>query len=304
MTGSPWAVVLAGGDGDRVSSITLDAEGRTVPKQFWCGGGRAPMVRWALARARRISPVPRVLAVVREQHRSYWQRLLADVPRHNLLIQPENRGTAPGVLRALVEIEAREGGASSVVILPSDHYVGDEDVLHDALVTAVRASRREARSVVLLGVCPARAEAGYGWILPAAAGEVSPVEQFIEKPDAETAGRLLGRGALVNSFIIAARVEALMGVIGRALPDMLHAFRQAASGRHAGLALRRFYRHLPASDLSRDVLARTTPLLLVVRVAPCGWSDLGTPERLRHFLEWPVVPAGTPIPGTGQAAVA
>ena len=31
MTASPWAVVLAGGDGDRVSAITRDAEGRVVP---------------------------------------------------------------------------------------------------------------------------------------------------------------------------------------------------------------------------------------------------------------------------------
>lgn len=31
----PWAVVLAGGDGDRVSAITRDAERAVVPKQYW-----------------------------------------------------------------------------------------------------------------------------------------------------------------------------------------------------------------------------------------------------------------------------
>ena len=130
MTASPWAVVLAGGDGDRVSAITRDAEGRVVPKQFWCCGGQAPMVRWALARARLIAETPRVLVVVREQHRACWEGALADVPRENILVQPENRGTAAGVMRALVEIQSRAITTAPVVLLPSDHYVADERVLH------------------------------------------------------------------------------------------------------------------------------------------------------------------------------
>jgi len=36
--------------------------------------------------------------------------------------------------------------------------------------------------------------------------------------------------------------------------------------------------------MSRDVLERSTPFLSVVRVPPCGWSDLGTLERLQRFL--------------------
>jgi hypothetical protein len=40
-------------------------------------------------------------------------------------------------------------------------------------------------------------------------------------------------------------------------------------------------------DLSRDVLQRSTAFLSVIRVPPCGWSDLGTPDRLHRFLERP-----------------
>ncbi len=107
MTGSPWAVVLAGGDGERVSALTRDARGRVVPKQFWSCGGRAPMIRWALARARRVAPPQRVLVAIREQHREFWQSALYDVPRGNVLVQPENRGTAAGVMRALVALRAQ-----------------------------------------------------------------------------------------------------------------------------------------------------------------------------------------------------
>jgi mannose-1-phosphate guanylyltransferase len=285
MTGSPWAVVLAGGDGDRVSAITRDAGGAVVPKQYWCWDGRPPMVRWAIARARRVAPAPRVLAVVAEQHRPFWLQHLADVPRHNILVQPANRGTAVGVLRALVEIQARGSGASPVVLLPSDHYVDDEAVLHRAMVSGVHAARHHYPPVVLLGISPAAAEPGYGWILPDTPAAISGVRRFVEKPPAESLGEMVRDGALINSFVLVVRAHALLGVVGRLLPDTLRGFRQLACSAQEGLASRRLYEHLPSIDLSRDVLELATHFLSVLRVPPCGWSDLGTPERLRQFLE-------------------
>jgi mannose-1-phosphate guanylyltransferase len=285
MTGAPWAVVLAGGDGQRVSALTRDASGRVVPKQFWPCNGRAPMVRWALARARHIAPAPRVLIVVNEPHRPFWRRELADVPLHNLVIQPSNRGTAAGVLLALIEIQTRGSAAAPVVLLPSDHRVGDEAVLHRALQAAVQASRHNGRAVVLLGVSPTDLEPGYGWILPATGDPIARVSQFLEKPSAEDVGQMVSRGALINSFILAARVQAMLDLYEQTLPDILRAFRRCTLTSPAALAIRRLYEDLPSFDLSRDVLERAAGSLSVVRVPPCGWSDLGTPDRLQSFLE-------------------
>ena len=285
-----------------MAAITRDADGGVVPKQYWCGAGGPPMVRWALARARHIAPAPRVLVAVREQHRVFWQRYLADVPRHNILVQPENRGTAAGVLRALVEIQARGSAASPVVLLPSDHYVDDEAILHHALVEAVRAARHDHQPVVLLGVSPAAAEPGYGWILPEAPDAIAHVRRFVEKPPAECVGEMIRGGALVNSFILAARTRALLGIAGRVIPDVVSAFRQVVGSAQDALAVRRIYERLPSIDLSRDVLERATTFLSVVRVPPCGWSDLGTPERLRQFLDrTPAASRLTPAP-VGAAA--
>jgi mannose-1-phosphate guanylyltransferase len=297
MTGIPWAVVLAGGDGDRVASITRDQDGRAVPKQFWSCSGRPPMVRWALARARRIAPVPQVLVVVTEAHRRFCQRHLADVPRHNILVQPENRGTAAGVLRALVEIQSRGNTATPVVLLPSDHYVDEERILHEALVVAVRAACHGDPPVVLLGVSPSAPESGYGWILPDAPGLVARVLRFVEKPPAPHVNDMIRDGALINSFILTARVHVLLSLIGRVFPDILHAFQRLAHTPDDGPAARRLYEGLPFMDLSRDVLQRATRFLSVVRVPPCGWSDLGTPERLQQYLgRAPHDPPLTPSP--------
>lgn len=301
MTCSAWAAVLAGGDGDRVAAMTRDADGHAVPKQYWSGDGRPPMVRWALARARRIATAPRVLVVVQERHRAFWQRHLADVPRHNILVQPENRGTAVGALRALVEIQERGSAASPVVLLPSDHYVRDERVLHHAMMAAVQAARRDVPPVAMLGICPAAAETGYGWVLPDTPGAIARVRYFVEKPPAASVDEMIRGGALINSFILAARARALLAIFERLLPEVLGAFRKAARSAPPWPALQLLYERLPNIDLSRDVLESAASFLSVVRVPPCGWSDLGTPERLRQFLGLPSADALATAP-TGAAA--
>ena len=287
MTGSPWAVVLAGGDGNRVSAITRDAGGRAVPKQFWCCGGQPPMVRWALARARRVAATTRVLVAVKEQHRAFWERALADVPRQNILVQPENRGTAAGVMRALVEIQSREITTAPVVLLPSDHYVEDERVLHDALVAAVHAACEGDPPVALLGMSPTTQEAGYGWIVPESPDPFARVRRFAEKPPAPQVREMIRDGALINSLILAARAHVLLALIARVFPDSLRAFQRLAREPEGAPEVRRLYEALPSMDLSRDVLQRSTGFLSVIRVPPCGWSDLGTRERLQRFLDHP-----------------
>jgi mannose-1-phosphate guanylyltransferase len=287
MIEAPWAVVLAGGDGDRVSAMTRNADGATVPKQFWRCQGRPPMVRWALARARRMAAPANVLVAVKEGHRAFWEQALGDVPRRNILVQPENRGTAAGVLRALVEIQSRESTVATVALLPSDHYVDNEDVLHAALVSAVRTACHADLPVVLLGMSPAGPESDYGWIQPESAGSFARVRRFVEKPPPACVRDLMRDGALINSFILAARVHALLAIIGHAFPDILRAFQRVAREPHDAPAVRRLYEGLPAMDLSRDVLRHATAYLSVARVPPCGWIDLGTRERLQRYLDDP-----------------
>jgi mannose-1-phosphate guanylyltransferase len=285
MTGSPWAVVLAGGDGDRVSALTRDLDGRFVPKQYWSRDGRDPMVRWALARARRVAPVARVLVAVKEAHRAFWTGALADVPSGNVLVQPENRGTAAGVLRAAVEIQSRGITTDPVVLLPSDHYVANEGVLHGALTDAVRAVERGVAPVVLLGMCPGEQQRGFGWILPASPAPIANVRCFLEKPPDMRVRELVTDGALINSFILAARAHVLLALVGRVFPDILREFQRLSRKLQGGPEAQELYRGLPLMDLSRDVLQHATTFLSVLRVPPCGWTDLGTAERLQRFLD-------------------
>jgi mannose-1-phosphate guanylyltransferase len=124
----------------------------------------------------------------------------------------------------------------------------------------------------------------YGWILPATGDPVASVRHFEEKPPIKRLRQLASCGALINSFIIVTRAQLMVELFEETLPEALRSFRECASHSSATPSLPHVYEGLARADFSRDVLERATRFLKVVRSAPCGWSDLGTPARLQRFL--------------------
>ncbi len=290
--GSCWAVILAAGEGRRVAAMIAESEGNQLPKQYWDPGGGDAMVEWALARALALVPPERVLVVVAPHHRGYWLPLLTGrIPGENILVQPEDRGTAAGILYPLLRILSRDP-AGRLFILPSDHHIEREDLMQEALRRALGIAERSPSSAVLLGMCEGSSLAGYGWMRP---GPVEPsgacmIERFVEKPGAETRKALLAEGALVNSFVMASRGQALLAMLRQAVPELLVPF-EAASREMDEVwdpsldqeRLEALYRLLPSRDFSHHVLTESIGRLKVLRVPQCGWSDLGDPARLAVY---------------------
>jgi len=288
-----WALVLAAGEGSRIRHLTTDAGGRSVPKQYAAFDGKASMLRKTLDRAERIVPRERVAVVVARHHRELWARELADLPPWNVIEQPRNRGTGLGLLLGVLHLWLRDPGCE-VLVLPSDHHVADEDALRQSLLRAVEHSRETGGRATLLGVTPERTEADLGWILNSEGQDpqVRDVVGFVEKPEPPVARDLASNGALVNSMILAAGGGALLSLFESTLPDTLGRLVEnltASEGRPTA-ALGALYDALPTCDFSRDVLESMAERLAVVAARPCGWTDIGTPDRLgRVFVAHPGV---------------
>src|SRR5262245_31154240 len=107
LTNQSWAIVLAAGEGKRLRELTMRG-GIDTPKQFCSLRGGRSLLGDALARAARIAPRKRMLVVVAAEHRRFWERELADLPRENVIVQPANRGTAAGVLLPALTVLERD----------------------------------------------------------------------------------------------------------------------------------------------------------------------------------------------------
>ena len=127
-----WALVLAAGEGSRLHSLTRDERGVAVPKQFCSLQGGPCLLQEALQRAASVAALSHICSVVAEQHRQWWGPLLSYLPEQNVISQPQNRGTAFGILLPLLRILERDPDAT-VVLLPADHYLSDEKIMAGAL---------------------------------------------------------------------------------------------------------------------------------------------------------------------------
>jgi len=290
VSGATWVIVLAAGDGRRLHSLTTNAAGMAVPKQFCSLRGGDSLLRDAMKRAEAVARRQHICLIVAEQHRTWWTPALEDVDRSNLIVQPRNCGTANGILLPLLHIVRRDPEAR-IVLLPSDHHVDNERVLADALRRATRLLQAMSRQILLLGFSPEQADPELGYIVPGdqVGRSLSTVRRFVEKPSTARARRLIKSGALWNSFIMAARAGALLELfqarIPRAVNDLQDAVARDYAHPYDPAATSGCYQQLADVDFSRSVLAGAESMLRVLPVAPCGWSDLGTPTRLAETLQ-------------------
>jgi mannose-1-phosphate guanylyltransferase len=276
-----WGLVLAGGEGRRLHGLTRNGLGVVVPKQFCSLQGGASLLEEALQRAAAIAPLQRVCTVVAEQHRQWWTPITSYLPEENVIVQPQNRGTAYGILLPLLRIAERDPDAT-VVLLPADHYLRDEEIMMTSLRRAADLAAGDRDSIYLLGVEPDEPDTELGYIVPVSRSRDTAVgvKRFIEKPSEIRARLLLDQGALWNAFIVAASAKALLRLFDDRYAAAIGAMRGIA-----GAAIESFYQQLRSSDFSKDVLQGKESLLKVLAVPQCGWSDLGTPKRIGLALE-------------------
>ncbi len=282
------AVILAGGEGSRLKSLTRAIAGDERPKQFCPILNNRTLLDETRSRvALRIRESNTFFSLTRK-HEDFYERPLWNVPQQNLIVQPENKGTAPAILYSLMRV-AQVSPNATVAFFPSDHYFSDDEAFMDHVDSAYNAADLNPDSVVLLGIEPQKPETSYGWIEPATslfgeiAKSVSRVSRFWEKPTAGVAKRLMSGGCLWNSFVMVGRVSAFIEMFREHLPEMFRMFAASARlfGTHQEAAvIHSIYSWIGETNYSSEVLEKSAEKLLVMRVGQVGWSDWGEPHRV------------------------
>jgi len=283
-----WAVVLAAGDGTRLRPLTRLLYGEDLPKQFAAIEGERSLMQVTLDRLAACFPPERTVVVVGKPYEAVARRQLRGYEGVDVVVQPRNLGTGPGLLLPLARIRARDHGAR-VAVFPADHYVSRPERLLDGVNSALDAAERPG--LTLIGVQPDRPEIDYGWIVPergasAGATTIQGVRRFVEKPSRAVAEDLLHRGALWNTFICIGRLQEFWAAALRHLPRvarLLDLYAERVGETDEGGLLERLYAKMEPANFSRDVLEKARGLG-VMPVKDSGWSDWGTPRRVFESL--------------------
>lgn len=292
LQGELWAVVLAGGEGVRLRPLIRRVCGDERPKQYAPLVGSRSLLRHTLDRVGLVVPPGRTLVVTARDHARYIAAELHGPSAPHVLVQPENRGTAAGILFPAHWIQWGDPTAT-VAVFPSDHFVVEQQVFMRHVLEIADVVGRHPEWIVLLGAHPTEPDTEYGWIEPgenlgpSLGAGLYRVRRFWEKPSVETARACLARGCLWNTLVFVSKVGTLVET-GRQCVPQLHA-RLAGIAPFAGTedetwAIQQAYALAPSANFSRAILESGLPRLAVSKLPRVTWSDWGTPERVLRSL--------------------
>lgn len=283
-----FAVILAGGDGQRLMEITKRITGCEIPKQFCPMFGEETLLTATQKRAALKFADDKIFYLLTEAHEKFYKSLLDGVSRRNQIVQPSNNGTAAAILYSLYRLRQINPDAS-VAYFPSDHFVSDDSVFMESVEKAFSAVSKKTQAVVLLGIEPLAPKSNYGWIEPCGIvetndpPEIQKVKYFWEKPTSYEAAELMAKGCLWNSFVMVGKVNTLIGLYKKYLPGLYRLFclGNITIGTSAEkMTIKTIYKMTAKRDFSFDILEKCRETLYVLRAGGFSWSDLGEPREV------------------------
>jgi len=287
-----WAVVLAGGQGVRLRPLACRVCGDDRPKQYIPLLGARTLLEQTLDRVALGVPAARTAVVTVRSHARYVAPECSRRRALHVLVQPDDRGTAAGILFPAHWIFWRDPEAT-VAVFPSDHFVLEEAAFMAHVASVATWVDEHPDQIVLLGAEPTGPEVEYGWIERgevlgrAGGGTICTIKRFWEKPSPDAARACLAAGCLWNTFVMVAKARALLRAGQEQLPEVserLARIAPFAGTEDEAWAVHQAYTVMPCVNFSRAVLESCPAALVVSELPPLTWSDLGTPRLVFEIL--------------------
>ena len=268
-------VIMCGGAGTRVWPESRES----LPKQFISlVGERSTFQMLMTMLADPVFEKPIVISNI--DYRFLIQEQLAMIGAEaDIVLEPMRRDSAPAIAVAS-EIAAARNPEQVVAVFAADHVVQDRAGLVELCKTASVAAAEGA--IVTLGIRPADAATGYGYIKPGtplhAGSQIFAVEAFVEKPDRATAETYVAEGYFWNCGNFIFRADRMMDEIGRFEPQIGEAARAALAGARHDLGFlvldAEAFARAPKISIDYAVMERAKNVAVIP--ADIGWSDVGT----------------------------
>jgi mannose-1-phosphate guanylyltransferase/mannose-6-phosphate isomerase len=280
-------VILAGGSGTRLWPLSR----KLYPKQFMRLVEDQTLLQSTLFRLSQLEDMQAPIVLCNEEHRFIVAEQLRAIDRQPeaIVLEPVGRNTAPAIAVAALMATAN-GQDPSLLVLPADHYIQDPAGFLETVGQGVRFARQD--KLVTFGIVPDAPETGYGYIrkgeelAPERQGQAPPVwkiDQFVEKPDLETAKSYLASGNYCwNSGMFVFKAGRYLEELNTHRPEIVEACRKAIADGRSDLDFFRLngpaFEACQSDSIDYAVMERTDAGVMVALKSQ--WNDLGSWEAL------------------------
>jgi len=269
-------VILSGGSGTRLWPLSR----KQYPKQYLPLAGDNTMLQETILRLGGLDNLADPIIVCNADHRFLVaeQCQQIDIKNPTILLEPVGRNTAPAIAAAALQ-SLKTSDDTVLLVLSADHVIQDIDAFHEAINIA--SNQAQEGKLATFGIVPTDANIGYGYIRSSKSNTdgAYKVEEFVEKPDLETAEKYLDQGNyLWNSGMFMFKADTLIDELTTHSPDIVKLVNDAVNNAKQDLDFIRLdnqaFESSPSDSIDYALMEKSNNVVVVPLDA--GWSDVGS----------------------------
>ena len=269
-------VILSGGSGTRLWPLSR----KQYPKQYLPLVGDNTMFQETILRLSGLDNLADPIIVCNADHRFLVAEQCKQIGITNptILLEPIGRNTAPAIAAAAVQ-SLKEKDNSVLLVLSADHVIQGVEAFHYAINIAFK--QAQDGKLVTFGIVPTDANTGYGYIKSSKENIDGSykVEEFVEKPDLETAQSYLEQGNyLWNSGMFMLQADVLIDELSEQSPNIASSVIDAVSNAEKDLNFirrdKRTFESSPSDSIDCALMEKSDNVVVVPLDAQ--WNDIGS----------------------------
>jgi len=269
-------VILSGGSGTRLWPLSR----KEHPKQYLPLVGDNTMLQDTILRLNGLDNLTDPIIVCNADHRFLVaeQCQQIDIKNPTILLEPVGRNTAPAIAAAAIQ-SLKASDDALLLVLSADHVIQDVDAFHKAINIAKQ--HTQSGKLVTFGIVPTNTNTGYGYIKSSKDNYngAHKVEEFVEKPDLETAEKYLDQGNyLWNSGMFMFKANVLIDELTTHSPDTVKLVSDAVNNATQDIDFIRLetqaFESSPSNSIDYALMENSDNVAVVPLDA--GWSDVGS----------------------------
>jgi mannose-1-phosphate guanylyltransferase len=276
------AVIMAGGAGKRFWPLSR----QNKPKQFLSITSKMSMIQMTVDRLLGKIKIENIFVVTAKSQCHLVEKQLSDLPKGNIIVEPEGMNTAPAVALSALFLVRKYNPEDKMFILAADHVICNVDKFIESLQPAEMAS--DDGNLVTFGIKPTYPSTGYGYI---EGGDKTKngivVNNFKEKPDIETAEYFLKSGNYYwNSGMFMWQIRTILEAYHNYLPKVCRLLSDITKKWDKyGVAadISGIYSKMPKIPIDVGIMEQAEKRIVIP--VDYGWSDIGGWKALHEISE-------------------
>ncbi|MBL9178174.1 MAG: mannose-1-phosphate guanylyltransferase [Verrucomicrobiaceae bacterium] len=281
-----YALILAGGSGQRFWPISRDAQPKQLLKLF----GDKSLLELTIERLDGLVPKENILILTNQQQEVAVRAIAKGLPAENIVAEPEKRDTAPAIALAVGWVVARDPMAT-MIVLPADHLIQNKAEFQRVMKNAATAAENSG-NLVTVGIKPTWACPSYGYVERGKKAGISgmddlsawEVARFREKPNPDLAEHFISQGNFLwNAGMFIWTIPAIFSEFSRHCPVLADFVSELRGSKDFSATVARQFNKLPKLSIDYALMEKASRVLNIE--ATFDWDDVGNWTSVGRYLK-------------------